>query len=453
MDPILEAANILETAKNLQAELLDFVLSAEGDLAKALETFSAEQLAKFSQSQYKGASHNEMVLAMFVNEGVVDEQTPLDFFLAAHPELSQTQTQLIQNWRRSFVGLFAVTQILPDSFELMNWMTAKNYTLKPKDASEIQQLARVKEGEILLTHITPISDSYWMFSGPITLMGKLGKPKLSVAIGNFKQHYKNHLYGDAPEMLEAAWLSVETYHKSFTDFFTSDEVTLPGYKLEKKLAEFQEHITQSKFEAAGIDRSKSLSQLADEAGISQEEIQDTAASIGVDSKTAAKLFDGDNSAKMVLPQVELPKHFKKVEQVTVINHPRWGQVFLANHEKFKHFLTAADWQGNPELEKLVREYLESPEINTAIWQRLANEYPEQLENILQAELKRPEFKIQEDLEDLLRQFDKSNEPELPELASVPIHLHNLFQEALREVNKKHKLKTKAKSKAGFGFKG
>lgn len=446
MDPILE------TAKNLQAELVDFVLSAEGDLATALETFSAEQLAKFSQSQYQGAPQNEMVLSMFLNEGMVDNKTPLLFFLEAHPELSETQRQLIQNWRRSFVGLFAAIQILPDSFELMNWMTAKQYTIKLKEESEIKQLARVKEGEILLTRIAPVTDNYWMFSGPITLMGKLGKPKLSVAIGNFKEHYKNYRYGDAPEMLEEAWLSVERYHKSFTDFFESDEVTLPGHKLEKKLAEFQEHVTQSRFEAAGIDSSKSLSQLAQEAGVSQEEIQDTAASIGVDGKTAAKLFDSNKSAKMVLPKVELPKHLQKAGQVTVINHPRWGQVFLGNYEKFKSLLTATDWQSIPDGEKLVREYLQSPEINTAIWHRLADEYPQDLENILRTVLKRPDFNIQEDLEDLLSKFEKSINPELPEIASVPIHLHNLFQEALREVNKKNKSKGKGKSKAGFGLK-
>ncbi len=448
MDPILETAN------NLHAELLDFILSAEGDLATALETFSAEQLAKFSQSQYQGASQNEMVLSMFINEGMVNDKTPIDIFLTEHPELSDTQNQLLQNWRRSFVGLFAVTQILSDGFELINWMTAKNYTLKPKNESEIQQLARVKDGEILLTRISPVTDSYWMFSGPITLMGKLGKPKLSVAIGNFKQHYKNHLYGDAPEMLEEAWVSVERYHKSFTEFFGSDEVTLSGYKLEKKLAEFQDRITQNKLDAAGIDSSKSLSELAQEAGVSQEEIQETAESIGIDGKVAKKLFNADSSAKMVLPKVELPNHLKKLEQVTVINHPRWGQVFLANHAKLKIFLTESDGQNNPDLEKLIREYLESPEINTAIWQRLKNEYPEQLENVLQVVLKRPEFNIKVDLEDLLRQFDKSEQPELPEIASVPIHLHNLFQEALREVNKKQKSKSKGKgkSKAGFGFK-
>ena len=448
MDPILETAN------NLHAELLDFILSAEGDLATVLETFSAEQLAKFSQSQYQGASQNEMVLSMFINEGMVNDKTPIDIFLTEHPELSDTQNQLLQNWRRSFVGLFAVTQILSDGFELINWMTAKNYTLKPKDESEIQQLARVKDGEILLTRISPVTDSYWMFSGPITLMGKLGKPKLSVAIGNFKQHYKNHLYGDAPEMLEEAWVSVERYHKSFTEFFGSDEVTLPGYKLEKKLAEFQDRITQNQLDAAGIDSSKSLSELAQEAGVSQEEIQETAESIGIDGKVAKKLFNADSSAKMVLPKVELPNHLKKLEQVTVINHPRWGQVFLANHTKLKIFLTESDGQDNPDLEKLIREYLESPEINTAIWQRLKNEYPEQLENVLQVVLKRPEFNIKADLEDLLRQFDKSEQPELPEIASVPIHLHNLFQEALREVNKKQKSKSKGKgkSKAGFGFK-
>ena len=41
----------METAKELHSELIDFVLDAEGDLAASLESFSAEQLANFSQSQ------------------------------------------------------------------------------------------------------------------------------------------------------------------------------------------------------------------------------------------------------------------------------------------------------------------------------------------------------------------------------------------------------------------
>jgi hypothetical protein len=54
------------------------------------------------------------------------------------------------------------------------------------------------------------------------------------------------------------------------------------------------------------------------------------------------------------------------------------------------------------------------------------------------------------LEPLLQDFGKSLEPELPESASVPLHLHTLFQEALQEVQKSQsKRKPKAKTAKGF----
>lgn len=45
----------------------------------------------------------------------------------------------------------------------------------------------------------------------------------------------------------------------------------------------------------------------------------------------------------------------------------------------------------------------------------------------------------------MKEFKKPTEPELPESASVPLHLHNLFQEAVLEVNK-DKSKNKASKK-------
>ncbi|MGD1912632.1 MAG: hypothetical protein ACFB2X_17815 [Rivularia sp. (in: cyanobacteria)] len=102
---------MLQTAKELHSELLDFVLSAEGDLAVSLETFSAEQLANFSESQYQGAVQNEMVLNMFLTQGYVGDKQPIDIFLESHPDLSPEQRHIVNNLRRSFAGLFVVEQI------------------------------------------------------------------------------------------------------------------------------------------------------------------------------------------------------------------------------------------------------------------------------------------------------------------------------------------------------
>ncbi len=438
---------ILGRSHELKQALVDFVLDAEGELAQALEAYAAEQLRRGSGD----STQQDLTIDSFLTAGKVGDKSPLELFIESHPDLAESDRSLINSWHHSFIGLFAITNILPDGFELTNWLTDKRYIVKPNNTQTLQAISRLKVGEILLTRISPVTDSYWMFSGPYTIMGKLGKPKLAVAIGNFKENYKSNLYSDAPDLLKEAWQSVEKYHQQFVDFFGTDEITLPGYQLNKKIAEFQEVITEKTFAAAGIDTSKSLAEVAEAAGIGDEEIKAAAQEFGADSNVVSEMFNSKSGkSKMVMPKVDLPAELKKAEQVTALSHPRWGQMFLPTYSKVQAILSAEDWQSVQGAEKLVRYYLEDKSINAFIWHRLAQQYPTQLENVLRTFLQRPEFRLESDLDTLLQEFHKPIEPELPDIASVPIHLHNLFQEALGEVNKS-KPKGKGQQKPAKGF--
>lgn len=438
---------ILERAKELKQALVEFVLEAEGDLASSLETFIAEQ----SRSQRYDATQQNLLIDRFLTEGRVGDQTPVELFLEEHAELSERDRALVQGWQQSFIGLFAVVQILPDGFELMNWLSAKHYTVKPNDPITLEEMRRFKLGEILLTRIAPVTETVWMFSGPCSPMGTLGKPKLAVAIGNFKDNYKQHLYSDAPDLLEEAWKSVEKYHQDFLDFFGSDRVTLPGYQLGKKLEEFQSLITKRQLAEAGIDETQSLADMAEAAGVDEEELQEAAESLGVDGKAMSQAIKSKEAvARMVAPKIELPPDLKKAESITVLADPRWGQMFLPTYTQFTSLLETEDWQSIKSAENLVRKYLEDPAINAYVWHQLAAQYPTQLEKVLQTVLQRPDFNLSQELDALLKAHKKPLEPELPEIASVPVHLNDLFQEALAEVNKS-KAKTKDKQKTNKGF--
>jgi hypothetical protein len=438
---------ILERSHSLKQALVDFVLDAEDELAQALESYAAAHLRRHAGD----STQRQLIVDSFITEGKVGDKSPLELFTESHPDLSESDLHLLKNWHRSVIGLFAITEILPDGVGLMNWLTAKHYIAKPNNSQTLQEISRLQVGEILLTSISPITDSYWMFSDTYTIMGKLGKPKLAVAIGNFKENYKSHLYSDAPDLLAEAWLSVAEYHHQFVKFFGSDEITLPGYQLNKKIAEFQEVLLQTRLEIAGIDPTKSLAEVAVEAGVGEEEINAVVEEIGADSQAVSQIFNNKSgSSKMVAPKVDLPDQLKKAEQVTALSHPRWGQMFLPTYSKIQTILSAQDWQSVEGAEKLIRFYLEDNSINTFIWQRLAQQYPTSLEKVLQTFLQRPDFSLDNDWETLLQEFHKPLKPELPEIASVPIHLHNLFQEALGEVHKS-KPKSKGKKKPAKGF--
>lgn len=441
--------DLVKRAWELKQALLDFVLDAEGDLAVALESYTAEHLAQFQQQDM---NQRDLVLDAFLTEGRVGDKTPLDLFVASQAELSADDRDLLARWPHAFTGLFAVVQMQPEQLELMNWLTAKHYTVKLADPRRQEETKRFRLGEIILARILPLDQATWMFTGPWVVMGNLGKPKLAVAIGNFKQNFKPYLYSDAPELLEEAWKSVERYHQDFLDFFGSDQVAFPGYQLSKKLSEFQAILSNRQLEEAGIDRSKSMAEIAAEAGMTEEDIEETAAAMGVDAGTMAKMMKSQEAvSKMVTPQIELPAEFKKAESVTVLADPRWGQMFLPTYHQVEALLQAEDWQSQKGADKLIRQYLEDPAINAFVWRKLAEQDPDRLEAVLQTVLERPDFKLQTDLDSLLTEYGKPLEPELPEIASVPLHLHNLFQEALAEVQKsKPKDKDKGK-KVAKGF--
>ncbi len=437
---------VLARSKELKAALTDFVYDAEGELATAFEKFVADRLA---QSQSKDSKHRDTIVDIFLSHGQVGTKTPLELFIESEPELSESDRELILNWKRNFSGLFAIQEILPDGFKLMNWLTTKMYIVKPNDPDTLAAMGRFKLGEMLVTRIAPVDEDWTIFS-PYVQLGNLGKPKLAVAIGNFRQNYKSDLYGDAPELLEEAWKSVERYHQDFLDFFGSDQITLSGYHLGKKIAEFQDFLTQRRMDEVGLDSNKSLAELAQDAGVSDEELTEMAEAMGLDTESAAKMMQNKAAAKMATPQIDLPPDLKKAEEVTVLAHPRWGQTLLTTYKQFETLLNTEDFQSVKGADKLIRKYLTDGEANTFVWHRLAEQYPTQLENVLRSFLQRPEFDLQKDLDPLLQEYRKPLEPELPDIASVPLHLHNLFQEALAEVSKT-KAKEKADKKPAKGF--
>ena len=438
---------ILVRSHELKQALTDFVLDAEDELATALEKFVAEQLSK---SQSKDRKQQDLAVDVFLTLGQIGTKTPLERFVESEPKLSERDRQLVLDWKRTFTGLFAIQQILPDGFKLMNWLTTKTYIVKPNQSETLEAMSRLKVGEILLTRVAPVTEEYWTIFSPYVQLGNLGKPKLAVAIGNFKQNHQAELYGDAPELLEEAWLSVERYHQDFLDFFQADEITMSGYELSKKIPEFQEFLTQRRLDESGIDQNKTLAEMAQEAGVDDDEITGMAEALGVDAETAAKMMNDKAAAKMVTPQIELPPDLKKAEQITVLAHPRWGQMMLPTYQKFVTLLQTEDWQSVKGADLLVRKFLEGQEINAFVWRRVSDRYPTELEKLLREFLQRPDFDLKQDLDALLQEHGKPLEPELPEIASVPVHLHNLFQEALAEVSKT-KAKEKKEKQTSKGF--
>ncbi len=438
----------LERAIQLKQQFVDFVYDAEDELAIALEQYAAEHGTRDRQD----IRQQNLVVDTFLIEGKVKDKTPIDLFLETAENLSDDDCHIIEQWKHSFVGLFEVIDPSLEGVKLMNWLTAKYYIVMPTAEVPEAEISRWKPGEIILTRLSPLTSESWMFSGACLPKGRLSQPKLAVAIGEFKQNYKESLYSDAPELLEQAWESVYQYHQEFVDFFGADKITLPGYKLNKQIAELQEKIAQKQLDSAGIDPSKSLSDVIKEMGSDTSEVKAGAEAVGADAELLDQALSQKATSAMITPKVELPNDIKQAENVTAFSHPRWGQVFIPSYVQFTTLLETGDFEEQPNADALVQKYLKDQTINYYIWQQLQQAYPTQLEALLRQVLNRPDFNLESDLTSLLKEYNKSLEPDLSEMASVPIHLHHLFQEAVAQVSQsKSKNKSKSKKKKSKGF--
>ncbi|MBW4481016.1 MAG: hypothetical protein KME14_00590 [Tildeniella torsiva UHER 1998/13D] len=441
----------LKQSNALKQTLRAFVLDAEGDLATALETYSADRLKHWSATNLQGISRSDLAVDMFLTEGQVSSRSVLDIFLQHQPDLAADDQALVKGWQNTFNGLFKVLQVEAERYELMNWLTEKHYWVEPDGAQAAAELSRLSPGEIVVTRLSPEAGDSWTFSGPLMLLGKLGKPKLAVAIGNFKNWFPNYLYGDAPELLTEAWQSVERYHHDFVDFFGGDRVTLSGYELNKKLKEYQEITTQRRLEEIGVDGSKSLKELVAQSGLSEEEVAESVESFGEDGREVSRLLKDDQAIKMAMPPLNLPDELRRAEAVTVFVHPRWGQTFLKDYVRLTQLFEATDEESVAKVDKLIQKYLKEDAVNAYVWRCFAEDNAVPLMASLERCLNRSGL-TPDDLDDVLVEAGKPLEPTLPEIASVPIHLNDLFQEALQEVGQsssKKKSKGKPKQKTGF----
>jgi len=85
---------------------------------------------------------------------------------------------------------------------------------------------------------------------------------------------------------------------------------------------------QRRLATAGIDQSKTLAEVALEAGIGEEKIRERQSQPVLTQNRYPDCLIAKHY-QMVMPKVDLPAELRKAERVTALSHPRWGQMFLA----------------------------------------------------------------------------------------------------------------------------
>jgi hypothetical protein len=180
-------------------------------------------------------------------------------------------------------------------------------------------------------------------------------------------------------------------------------------------------------------------------------VAESVEAFGEDGRAVSSLLKQDQAIKMVMPPINLPDELRRAEAVTVFVHPRWGQTYLKDYVRLTQLCESTDTDSTAKLDQKVQAYLKDDRVNAYVWHCLVEEKTEPILASLGRCLNRTDLTMAA-LDEVLAQAGKPLEPQLPEIASAPMHLQTLFQDALQEVNQrssKKKSKGKQKQKTGF----
>jgi len=94
----------------------------------------ADQRAKGGDSVQQ-----DLIIDTFLTESIGTKHRWI-YFWQASQDLSESDRQLVSNWRHSFIGILPLLKFSLDGFELMNWLTAKHYIVASNDAQTLEEM-------------------------------------------------------------------------------------------------------------------------------------------------------------------------------------------------------------------------------------------------------------------------------------------------------------------------
>jgi len=227
---------LIERGAELKRALVDFALSPR--FGRQLEQFMLD-----ATDPWHELSEGEAI-------GVIDRfalqrrlpngKTVLDQFLAARPDLTATDREMLLGWRDPVEGIFEIRRKDPDSLVLLNLIDDLEYqAYSNMGPAAFRRLPRGGFVHARLVPIGPVPGA-WLVSGSMSAYRKSGAAQiaqtaLAVATERPELVYRN------PEKIKQAWTQMREDRAAFVEFFGGDELILPPAEAEERLNAYYRH--------------------------------------------------------------------------------------------------------------------------------------------------------------------------------------------------------------------
>lgn len=352
--------NALVDRITLLKEALVNYAGSPGFSRRLSQTMSRADAASVTQDRWADA-----VESMLYEQSADGREPLLERYLRTNRNIPAQDRLVYEDWLdRNVFGVFRVDGRRGAWLSLLNVIDEMNYEVYATAGSEA--ISVVERGGFVATRVVPTGD-IWTISGTLRLFGAKDREAAHALAAALLKHSPWLAFRN-PSKIEAARKITERHHDVFTGLFGSRIVRGSGADI---IAAYRTFLDAC---SAGA-------------------VADDAAAAGLVTP-----------AEQLAPDGSFPAEVAESDDVLLHHHPVKSVSFLLGYGLVADGHHAPpDAAGDPAAERL-RQYLEDSTVPAYILEKLAAEHSETVDAFYRTALSLPDFRWEDDGEDLLRRY-------------------------------------------------
>ncbi len=312
-----------------------------------------------------------------------DGRTVVEQFVAARPDLPQTERTMLLGWRDVVEGVFEVQRYDGETAIMVNLVDELTYRVRSNVGLKL--LDAVPPGTVMFARVAPVAGS-WLMSGAIEVAPSGRRDEMRRAAIDIVHTCPAAVFRN-PEKLALGWRLHHAARGHFIDFFGADLVVVAGCDLAGRMDAFWDYHTQ-------------------QIGASQP--------AAPDQEATSPNTQGCEHQHPV-PRTPVPPTLASAVTVGVVFDEVEGLSYLPEFRLLQEVFADPALFADRRHREAVSGHLKSDSISPISLRRLAERDPDRASQVFAQLLRKPHFVWRRDGEALLRRYKASffDRPPLP----------------------------------------
>jgi hypothetical protein len=372
---------LIERSATLKSDLVDFV--GKPRYQRAFRLYLAEH---YGDDPLDEGEFVNALDAFMLEHRFPDGRSVIDDFLKARSRLPQADREMLQGWKRSIETILHVQRI--DGEVLVGENLIDEMTYRVHTNAGPGTLRAMPPGSFVLTRLTPLQDE-WLMSGAASVTPKSDSLRARM-LAREAQMARPDLVFRNPQKLSQGWELQRRDRDTFIGYFGSDTVVFPREQFGERYAGYLRHKLFEVRDEHGL----TIAEQSERRYGQLPELPDTSyidAGIDPDAETIGVIYD----------EVD-------------------GFNLYADFALFEETFANPKLADNNRHRRIVHEYLKGDEITPLPFRRMAQHYPEGIDQAFQTLLRRPAFTWERDGEQLMRRHKPRYFETEPQPSLIPV---------------------------------